>query len=229
MLSAPFCGVHEHVKSDLIHLQRRAREIATAAVVSETPVRRWTHRLDAVLLHPVLGPIILAADHVRDVPGGVRLERGAEVAGSRTASPGSRTWSAGALPAGLAALADRRRRDRRRRRGDHLPAADPDPVLLHPAARRHRLHGPRRLPDGPADARRRPVGPRLHPLAVELRLRGSGDHGDADDRRSQGPADDHPGRAADDLLGAAAGLHADHRRLHPEHAPRPGASACRGW
>jgi ferrous iron transport protein B len=60
MLSAPFCGVHEHVKSDLIHLQRRAREIATAAVVSETPVRRWTHRLDAVLLHPVLGPIILA-------------------------------------------------------------------------------------------------------------------------------------------------------------------------
>ncbi len=61
MLSAPFCGVHKTVKSDLISLQRRAREIATAAVVSETPVRRWTHRLDAVLLHPVLGPIILAA------------------------------------------------------------------------------------------------------------------------------------------------------------------------
>jgi ferrous iron transport protein B len=61
MLSAPFCGVHKHVKSDLVHLQRRAREIATAAVVSETPVRRWTHRLDAVLLHPVVGPIILAA------------------------------------------------------------------------------------------------------------------------------------------------------------------------
>ena len=60
MLSAPFCGLHEHVKSDLIHLQRRAREIATAAVVSETPVRRWTHRLDAVLLHPIFGPIILA-------------------------------------------------------------------------------------------------------------------------------------------------------------------------
>jgi ferrous iron transport protein B len=60
MLSAPFCGVHEHVKSDLIHLQRRAREIATAAVVRETPVRRWTHRLDGILLHPVIGPIILA-------------------------------------------------------------------------------------------------------------------------------------------------------------------------
>jgi ferrous iron transport protein B len=61
MLSAPLCGVHKHVKSDLVHLQRRAREIATAAVVSETPVRRWTHRLDAVLLHPIFGPIILAA------------------------------------------------------------------------------------------------------------------------------------------------------------------------
>ena len=61
MLSAPFCGVHQHVKSDLIHLQRRAREVATAAVVSETPVRRWTHRLDSILLHPVAGPIILAA------------------------------------------------------------------------------------------------------------------------------------------------------------------------
>jgi ferrous iron transport protein B len=61
MLSAPFCGVQKPVKSDLIHLQRRAREIATAAVISETPVRRWTHRLDAVLLHPIFGPVILAA------------------------------------------------------------------------------------------------------------------------------------------------------------------------
>lgn len=61
MLSAPFCGVHKHVKSDLVHLQRRARSIAMAVVISETPVRRWTHRLDSVLLHPVLGPLILAA------------------------------------------------------------------------------------------------------------------------------------------------------------------------
>jgi len=61
MLSAPFCGVHERVKSDIVSLQRRAREIATAAVVSETPVRRWTHRLDSVLLHPVIGPVVLAA------------------------------------------------------------------------------------------------------------------------------------------------------------------------
>jgi ferrous iron transport protein B len=50
----------EPVASDLVHLQKRAREIASAAVVSETPVRRWTHRLDSVLLNPIAGPIILA-------------------------------------------------------------------------------------------------------------------------------------------------------------------------
>jgi ferrous iron transport protein B len=61
MLSNPRCGVHQRVKGDLLNLQRRARDIAAAAVVSETPVRRWTHRLDSVLLHPVAGPVILAA------------------------------------------------------------------------------------------------------------------------------------------------------------------------
>ena len=49
------------VPSDLLRLQRRAREAAAAAVISETPVRRWTHRLDRVLLHPIAGPLILAA------------------------------------------------------------------------------------------------------------------------------------------------------------------------
>jgi ferrous iron transport protein B len=42
-------------------LQRRARDIALGAIVRETPTRRFTHRLDGVLLHPVAGPIILAA------------------------------------------------------------------------------------------------------------------------------------------------------------------------
>ena len=46
---------------DPLHLQRRAREIAMAAIVSETPVRRITHRLDGLLLHPVAGPLILAS------------------------------------------------------------------------------------------------------------------------------------------------------------------------
>lgn len=42
-------------------LQRRARQIANAATVSETPVRRWNHALDAVALHPVVGPVLLVA------------------------------------------------------------------------------------------------------------------------------------------------------------------------
>jgi ferrous iron transport protein B len=44
---------------DITTLQRRARAISTRATVEETAVRRWTHRLDAVALHPIAGPIIL--------------------------------------------------------------------------------------------------------------------------------------------------------------------------
>jgi ferrous iron transport protein B len=42
-------------------LHQRARAIARAATVSETPVRRWTQRVDAVLLHPIAGFLILLA------------------------------------------------------------------------------------------------------------------------------------------------------------------------
>lgn len=47
------------IEHDIVHLQRRARQIALAATVSETAARRWTHRIDAVVLHPVSGPVIL--------------------------------------------------------------------------------------------------------------------------------------------------------------------------
>ena len=46
---------------DPLSLQRRARSIAVGAIIRETPVRRITHSLDAVLLHPLVGPLILAA------------------------------------------------------------------------------------------------------------------------------------------------------------------------
>jgi ferrous iron transport protein B len=42
-------------------LQRRARAIARATTVSETPVRRWSHAFDAVALHPVAGLALLVA------------------------------------------------------------------------------------------------------------------------------------------------------------------------
>ncbi|PZO91648.1 MAG: ferrous iron transporter B [Sphingomonas sanxanigenens] len=46
---------------DIVTLQRRARAVAAAATISEGAARRVTHRLDSIALHPVLGPIILAA------------------------------------------------------------------------------------------------------------------------------------------------------------------------
>ena len=42
-------------------LHQRARAIARIATVDETPVRRWTQRVDAVVLHPIAGLIILLA------------------------------------------------------------------------------------------------------------------------------------------------------------------------
>ena len=42
-------------------LHQRARAIARVATVDETPVRRWTQRVDNVVLHPVGGLIILVA------------------------------------------------------------------------------------------------------------------------------------------------------------------------
>lgn len=42
-------------------LHSRARAISRAATLSETPVRRWTARVDAVVLHPVVGFLILLA------------------------------------------------------------------------------------------------------------------------------------------------------------------------
>src|SRR3546814_12430079 len=42
-------------------LHQRARAIARVATLAETPVRRWTQRVDAVVLHPVAGFLILLA------------------------------------------------------------------------------------------------------------------------------------------------------------------------
>ena len=42
-------------------LHQRARALARAATLSETPVRRWTQRVDNVVLHPVAGLLILLA------------------------------------------------------------------------------------------------------------------------------------------------------------------------
>ena len=56
------------------------------------------------------------------------------------------------------------------------------------------------------------------PDAQFLCLRDPGHHGHAHHRNAQGPAGDDPGGAVDELLGAAAGLHAADRRVHPGSA-----------
>ena len=46
--------------SSITQLQREARRIAAAVTVQQSPANAWTHRLDRVALHPVVGPILLA-------------------------------------------------------------------------------------------------------------------------------------------------------------------------
>ena len=45
--------------ADIATLQRRARQIAVAGTISETPVRRWTHAFDSIALHPIWGIALL--------------------------------------------------------------------------------------------------------------------------------------------------------------------------
>ena len=55
-LVRPGSGVGENFTT----VQRRAREIARRATVSETAGRRTTHLIDSIALHPIAGPIIFA-------------------------------------------------------------------------------------------------------------------------------------------------------------------------
>jgi ferrous iron transport protein B len=45
--------------ADLAILQKRARQIARDAIISERPVRRATRMIDSVVLHPLIGPVLL--------------------------------------------------------------------------------------------------------------------------------------------------------------------------
>lgn len=53
---------HEaHDPAALRQLQREARALAAEATISESGTRRWSHTADKITLHPVIGPIVLAA------------------------------------------------------------------------------------------------------------------------------------------------------------------------
>jgi ferrous iron transport protein B len=78
------------------------------------------------------------------------------------------------------------------------------------------LPAARRLPARPLDGHRRPLGALVHSAAVELRLRHARHHGGALHLRTRASARNDHDRAADDLLGAFAGVRADHRAFIPE-------------
>ena len=173
--------------ADLRAAQREADRIIHVAVSAAARPETLTGRVDAVLLHPVAGLLILLGAFVRAVPG--RVHRGEAADGSHLGRlRRARRHGARCAAGRPAAELHPERRDFRRRQRARLPAADSDPVPVHPAARRSRLHGARGVPDGPHHGRRRTARPRLHPAAVELCLRHPRHHGDAGDRQPARPA-----------------------------------------
>jgi ferrous iron transport protein B len=56
--SAPMTG---GARLDFLSLQQEARRIAKAVTMKEGQARHWTRSIDQVVLHPLLGPLILAA------------------------------------------------------------------------------------------------------------------------------------------------------------------------
>ena len=114
---------------------------------------------------------------VPDVPGRVQLGAGAHGLHQGGVWRALGEWLGRRMRRGPAAQPAGRRRHRRRRQRARVPAADPDPVPLHPGARGLRLPAARRLPARPPDGQRGPLRPRLHSAAVELRLRDPRHHG----------------------------------------------------
>ena len=58
---APAAVPQDADQADLRTLQRKARALAGHATLSETVTRRWSHLADRITLHPVIGPVLLAA------------------------------------------------------------------------------------------------------------------------------------------------------------------------
>ena len=113
---------------------------------------------------------------VPDVPGRVRLGRGADGLDRGRHGLGRRARD-GRPARRVAAQPDRRRPGRRRRRRAGVPAADRHPVRLHPGAGGLRLPAARGLPARPPDGRAGVVGALVHPAAGQLRLRDPRHHG----------------------------------------------------
>src|SRR5882672_678582 len=114
---------------------------------------------------------------------------------------------------GVAKPAGRRRGGGRGKRGG-VPAANPDSFPVHPRTGGFRLSAARGLHSRPPHEHGGPVGPLVHPAAVQFCLRGARHHGHAQHSELEGPTDNDHDRTADDLFSAPACLRADHRRVH---------------
>ena len=143
-----------------------------------------TTGIDAVVMHPVWGLVLLARRAVPDLPGRVLLGQRADGRDQGRHGRRSARWTSAHMADGpLRSLLV-----------DGVIAGAGSVLVFLPqililfffilAARRLRLPAARRLPARQPDGQGRPVGPRLHPAAVELRLRDSRHHGHAHHRRT---------------------------------------------
>ena len=93
--------------SDLRAAQREADRVIKAAVGQPSRPDTVTGRVDAVLLHPVAGLLILLCSAVRHVPGGVRLGEAADGPDRGAASTGSACWRTTRCPTGCCKASSR--------------------------------------------------------------------------------------------------------------------------
>ena len=180
-----------------------------------------------VLLHPVGGLVVLAAvlfvmfqavfswaEAPMDWIDGGMAQLGA--------------WTAAHLPGRTAVEPARQRRDRAARAACSSSCRRSSSCSC--SSSRSRTRATCRAPPiySTADGRCRALGPRVHPAAVEFRLRDPRHHGGAHHPELARPPDHHHDRAAHDLLGAPAGVRAAHRRAHSRDGPSA-RSTCRAW
>ena len=205
-------------------VRRILQRLGLDELVPHTP----SDRIDRVVLHPVVGPAA-AGDACCS-------------SSFRRCSPGPRRRWAGSRPAPLGRR--ERRRAAARKAGCRSLLVDgviagaggvlvflPQIVILFffiLVLEESRLPAARGLPARPPDGRRGAVGALVHSAAVELCLRHPRHHGRAHHRQSARPPGHDHDRAADDLLGAAAGLCAADRRLHSAAQGRGACSSLQG-
>ena len=221
---------HEPTAEDAEQTQADVRGVLAAVGYSAPRESAWLGRIDRVLLHPVGGIVVLAVVMFL-IFQAVFSWATPLMDGIKEGMAGLGGWVAANMPPRAAHESARRRRDRGRGRRARVPAADRDPVLLHPRARGFRLPAARRLSTRPVDGLGGPFGPRVHPAAVEPCVRDPRHHGDAHDPELARPSDHDHDRAAHDLLGAPAGVWPADRRIHSRarrrHFQSAGAGAVR--